>query len=106
MGRPRRRRYELTNPELNRSIEELIDRAQEVYGDRAGADARARHLDHRPDEMRQVAGLLGPDLLGEVAEPAQLLGVADERVHDLDERGVAAGLPLAFAGLNADLDRQ
>jgi uncharacterized protein (TIGR00730 family) len=38
MARTRRRRYELTDPELNRSIEELIDRAQESYGRRAGAD--------------------------------------------------------------------
>jgi uncharacterized protein (TIGR00730 family) len=38
MSRARRRRYELTNPELNRSIEELIDRAEQIYGQRAGAD--------------------------------------------------------------------
>jgi len=38
MARSRRRRYELQDPELNRLIEELIDRAQEIYGRRAGAD--------------------------------------------------------------------
>ncbi len=38
MGRSRRRRYELRNPELNRLIEELVDRAEEIYGPRAGAD--------------------------------------------------------------------
>ena len=38
MARSRRRRYELADPELNQSIEELIDRAQEIYGQRSGAD--------------------------------------------------------------------
>jgi uncharacterized protein (TIGR00730 family) len=38
MARSRRRRYELGDPELNQRIEELIDRAQEIYGKRAGAD--------------------------------------------------------------------
>jgi len=38
MGRSRRRRYELRDPELNRLIEELVDRAEEIYGPRAGAD--------------------------------------------------------------------
>jgi uncharacterized protein (TIGR00730 family) len=38
MARSRRRRYELADPELNQLIEELIDRAQEVYGKRSGAD--------------------------------------------------------------------
>lgn len=38
MARSRRRRYELTDPELNQLIEELIDRAQAIYGQRAGAD--------------------------------------------------------------------
>ena len=38
MARSRRRRYELTDPELNQLVEELIDRAQEIYGQRAGAD--------------------------------------------------------------------
>ena len=33
MGRPPRRRYELSQPELNRLIEELIERAQEAYGE-------------------------------------------------------------------------
>ena len=38
MARSRRRRYELRDPELNQLIEELIDRAQEIYGPRTGAD--------------------------------------------------------------------
>ena len=38
MARSRRRRYELADPELNQLIEELIDRAQEIYGQRSGAD--------------------------------------------------------------------
>jgi uncharacterized protein (TIGR00730 family) len=38
MARSRRRRYELRDPELNRLIEELIDRAQQTYGPSAGAE--------------------------------------------------------------------
>jgi uncharacterized protein (TIGR00730 family) len=38
MSRTRRRRYELNDPELNRLIEELVDRAEETYGQRTGAD--------------------------------------------------------------------
>ena len=38
MARSRRRRYELRDPELNQFIEELIYRAQEIYGQRSGAD--------------------------------------------------------------------
>ena len=38
MTRTRRRRYELRDPELNRLIEELVDRAEETYGQRSGAD--------------------------------------------------------------------
>ena len=36
--------------------------------------------------------LLGPHSLGQLAQPAQLFGEADERVHDLDERRVAGPL--------------
>jgi uncharacterized protein (TIGR00730 family) len=38
MSRSRRSRYQLKDPELNRSVEELIDRAQQVYGEKGGAD--------------------------------------------------------------------
>jgi uncharacterized protein (TIGR00730 family) len=38
MARSRRRRYELRDPELNQRIEEVIHLAQEIYGQRAGAD--------------------------------------------------------------------
>ena len=38
MSRSRRPRYQLKDPELNRLVEELIDRAQEVYGEKSGAD--------------------------------------------------------------------
>ncbi|UCE86422.1 MAG: LOG family protein [Deltaproteobacteria bacterium] len=39
MSRPnQRRRYELKKPELNRAIEELVDQAQQTYGDLEGAD--------------------------------------------------------------------
>ena len=56
--------------------------------DLVGADAGARELDHRPDEVLQLA-LLGRDRDGQLAQPAQLLAEADERMHDLDERRVA-----------------
>jgi len=38
MARSRRHRYELSDPELNQLVEELIDRAQEIYGQRGDAD--------------------------------------------------------------------
>ena len=49
-----------------------------VLGDLVGADARARQLDHRPDEVLELA-LLGRDAHGQLAEPLQLLAEADER---------------------------
>lgn len=33
-----RRRYELSHPELNEAVESIVERAQEVYGERDGAD--------------------------------------------------------------------
>ena len=42
-----------------------------------------------PQRYSTGALLLG-DALGQLAQPAQLLGEADERVHDLDERRLAA----------------
>ena len=59
-----------------------------VLGDLVGADAGPRELDHRPDEVLDVALLVGR-LDRELAEPPQLLLEADERMHDLDERRVA-----------------
>jgi hypothetical protein len=56
-----------------------------------GADAGARELDHRPDQVLDVALLVGR-LDRELSEPPQLLLEADERVHDLDERRVAGSL--------------
>jgi len=38
MSHPRRRRYQLRNRELNRLLEELIERAQEVYGEHPDAE--------------------------------------------------------------------
>ena len=32
------RRYQLQDPELNQSVEELVERASELYGVQAGAD--------------------------------------------------------------------
>ena len=60
-----------------------------VLGDLVGAHARARELDHRPDEVLELA-LLGRDAHGQLAQPPQLLAEADERVHDLDERRAAS----------------
>ncbi len=64
-----------------------------MLGDLVRADAGARELDHRPDEVldRLVLLVRGRDVV-ELAQPAQLLGEADERVHDLDERRLARPL--------------
>jgi hypothetical protein len=32
------RRYELKQPDLNRAVEDLVGRAQEIYGEHGGAD--------------------------------------------------------------------
>ena len=56
-----------------------------VLGDLVGAHARARQLDHRAAEVLDLA-LLRDRAHGQLAQPAQLLGEADERMHDLDER--------------------
>ena len=63
-----------------------------MRGDLVRAHAGARQLDHRPDQIREVASLLGRDADGELAQPAQLLREGDERVHDLDVRRLAGAL--------------
>ena len=60
--------------------------------DLVGAQRGARHLDHRPDQALGVRRLLRPHLLGERAQPCELLAEPDERVHDLDERRLAGAL--------------
>jgi uncharacterized protein (TIGR00730 family) len=54
------KRYELSDPELNRLVEELVARAQDVYGGSAGADL-----------VRQVL-VTGVRLLSDRAEPGDL----------------------------------
>ena len=56
-----------------------------VLGDLVCADARTRELDHRAAQILDVV-LLGGHGDGQRAQPAQLFGEGDERVHDLDER--------------------
>ena len=66
-------------------------------GDLVRADAGARELDHRPDEVLDLPlGLLELGrgrVEGQLAQAAELLGEPDERVHDLDERRVARAAP-------------
>ena len=68
-----------------------------MLGDLVGADTGPRQLDHRPDEVVELA-LLGGDADGQLAQPAQLLAEAHERMHDLDERRVPAPLPYGDRG--------
>ena len=66
-------------------------------GDLAGAQRRARQLDHRPDRVRELTRralqLLRDDVLDQRAHSAQLLGEGHQRDHDLDLRRLA--LPAA-----------
>src|SRR5215210_4279994 len=76
--------------EAERRLREVVRPEREevgVLGDLAGADARARKLDHRPAEVLARLFLLG-GADRQLAEPLELLGEADERVHDLHERRV------------------
>ena len=61
-------------------------------GDLVRAERGARQLDHRPAEVLEPRRLLLHHALGELAQPAQLLAEADERMHDLDERRLAGAL--------------
>ena len=74
--------------EAERGLREVVRAEGEevgVLGDLVGPDARPRQLDHRPDEVLELA-LLGHRPHGQLAQAAQLLAEPDERVHDLDER--------------------
>ncbi len=74
--------------ETERRLREVVRAEREEVGqlrDLVRADARARELDHRPAEILD-RWLGGSHTLGQLAEPAQLLAEANERMHDLDER--------------------
>ena len=60
-----------------------------MLGDLVGAQSGARELDHRAADVLDLRRLLGHNLVGQIAQPVQLLGEANERVHDLDERRIA-----------------
>ena len=59
-----------------------------MFGDLVGAHARAGELDHRADQILDLA-LLGRGRDGHLSEALELLCEADERMHDLDERRAA-----------------
>ena len=65
-----------------------------MLGDLAGRQARARQLDHRAQHEVAIGldALLDGDAQHEVARDRELVGVGDERDHDLDARGVARAL--------------
>ena len=62
-------------------------------GQVAGADGRARQLDHGADLVVDHAALLGHDLsrdaVGQGAQEGHLLALGDQRMHDLRDRGTA-----------------
>ena len=81
--------------EAERRLRQVVRAEREevgMCGDLVCAHACARQLDHRSDEIREVASFLGRDANGELAQPAQLLGERHERVHDLDLRRLAGAL--------------
>jgi len=51
-----KRRYELQHPELNRAVEELVERAQEIYGESAAAEQVREILVSGVRLMRDRAG--------------------------------------------------
>ena len=56
--------------------------------DLVGGERGPRHLDHGADvDAQLVAALLLDHLFGQRPQPPQLLGEADQRVHDLDALG-------------------
>ena len=74
--------------EAERRLRQVVRAEREevgLLGDLVGADAGPRQLDHRADEVVELALRRG-DRDGQLAQPAQLLAEADQRVHDLDER--------------------
>ncbi len=88
--------------EPERRLREVVRAEREevrLRGDLVGAQRGARELDHRPAQVLDRRLLRG-DALGELAQPRELLGEADERVHDLDERRLAR--PLANGSGGAD----
>jgi hypothetical protein len=65
-----------------------------VLGDLAGCQARARQLDHRPQHEVAIGldALLDGHAQHEFARDRELLGVGDQRDHDLHPRGVTRAL--------------
>ena len=49
------------------------EKKSRLGGDLVGAQGGARQLDHRADQVLEPGRLLGPDALGQLAQPAQLL---------------------------------
>ena len=75
--------------EAERRLREVVRAEGEevgVPGDLAGPQRGAGQLDHRPAQVLEPGRLRGHHPLGELAQPVQLLGVRDQRVHDLDPR--------------------
>ena len=61
------------------------EKKSRVLGELAGAQRRARQLDHRADLVVEPA-LLGNGASRQLDQPLQLRCERDERVHDLDDR--------------------
>ena len=80
--------------EAERGLRQVVRPEREevgVPGDLVGPDAGSRQLDHRPAQVVDPA-LLGDRAHRELAQPLELLGEGDERVHDLDLRRPAGAL--------------
>ena len=79
--------------QAERGLREVVRAEGEEVGllrDPVGDEARARELDHRPDQRAHVVGAhLRDHVLHPRAQDPDLLLVGDEREHDLDLRRVA-----------------
>src|SRR5439155_1394434 len=81
--------------EAERRLREVVRAEGEevrVLGDLVGADAGARELDHRPDEVLHRLALFVRGRDRDCTQAVQLFGEADKRVHDLDERRLTGAL--------------
>ena len=73
--------------EPERGLGQVVGAEREEVGvarDLVSAHAGPRQLDHRSDQIRDVASLFGGGSDRELAQPAQLFRERHERVHDLD----------------------